>query len=279
MQKRVKIVLAVVLVVLAGAITWQLVPEPEPVYQGKSLSDWLLNYDVRTVSLGTIEGIMRWRAQRLETDKAVKHMGTKAVPRLLQLVRKKDSALLLRFITLAQRHQHFVKINHVPAQDWNRMAADGFFALGHTADYVTPRLVEIYERNISPESHRAALAILANIGPPAKEIVPSLLVMVNDSDEQTRYGAIWALGRIHREPERTIPVLIQTLHDPVRSIRASASVGLREFGPAANQAYPALLEAVNDQNSGIRDEVVSALCSIDPEAAAKQFSGETVEVP
>jgi hypothetical protein len=41
MPKAVKIALAIVLVALAGAITWQLVPEPDPVYQGRTLQTWV----------------------------------------------------------------------------------------------------------------------------------------------------------------------------------------------------------------------------------------------
>jgi len=96
----------------------------------------------------------------------------------------------------------------------------------------------------------------------------------------TRHDAVWALAQIHREPELVVPVLIKSLHDPDPSIRANAAVGLGAFGPAAKQSVRALVEKLKDQNSDIsRDEIVSALRSIDPEAAAKELSGESVEVP
>ena len=44
MRWPVKIVLAVVLVILAGLITWQLQREREPVYEGKPLTAWLEQY-------------------------------------------------------------------------------------------------------------------------------------------------------------------------------------------------------------------------------------------
>ena len=44
MQKRVYIALAVLLVMLAGVIAWQVLHLREPIYQGKRLSSWLEAY-------------------------------------------------------------------------------------------------------------------------------------------------------------------------------------------------------------------------------------------
>jgi hypothetical protein len=45
MRKRVHIVLAVLLVALAGVIAWLGLRQREPVYQGKRLSVWLQGYE------------------------------------------------------------------------------------------------------------------------------------------------------------------------------------------------------------------------------------------
>ena len=78
MRKRVYIALAVLLVMLAGVIAWQVLRLREPVYQGKRLSVWLVQY-----------GTNHWSAGRNgELDKqaeaAIRHIGTNAIPTLLE---------------------------------------------------------------------------------------------------------------------------------------------------------------------------------------------------
>jgi hypothetical protein len=72
MRKRVQIALAMLLVLLAGVIAWQVLrlPErkPEPVYQGKRLSVWLdiLFREGASVSSNSLV-------------QAIRHMGTNAL--------------------------------------------------------------------------------------------------------------------------------------------------------------------------------------------------------
>jgi len=82
MRKRVYIALAVVLVALAGVIAWQALREREPVYQGKGLRVWLREY-----RLGLNTG-----ASKVAAD-AVRHIGTNALPTLLEMLGAKDSKL------------------------------------------------------------------------------------------------------------------------------------------------------------------------------------------
>jgi HEAT repeat protein len=264
MRKRFQFALTVLLIALSGVIAWQELRLREPVYQGKRLSEWLLSYNVVFAFPESEEKLRHWT----EADEAMRQMGINAVPTLLRLLRKTDSPLMLHLLALAQK-QHLVKVRYIPAWDWNGMAASALFALGHTADCAAPQLVEICQRSESSESRRAALYLLGNIGPAAKKIVPSLVPMATDRDEQTRHGVVWALAQIHCEPVMTVPVLRKALLDPALAVRANAAAGLGAFGPAAEQAVPALVEALKDQDASMRRTVASSLRSIDPEAAAK----------
>src|SRR5207247_11000326 len=92
--------------------------------------------------------------ERQEADDAVRHIGTNGIPLLLHLLRERDSKLKLRLIALAQK-QHRIKIYFLPARERNVAASRAFIALGDTAKDAVPRLVKIYDENISFESQSA----------------------------------------------------------------------------------------------------------------------------
>ena len=84
MQKRVQLAVAVLLIMLAGMLVWQLQRVSEPVYQGKRLSQWLWSYSADVATL------------QPEIDRAIRGMGTNAVPILLEKVQVQDSPMMLR---------------------------------------------------------------------------------------------------------------------------------------------------------------------------------------
>src|SRR5579863_7150233 len=125
---------ALLFVILAGGLVWLLarsVP-PDPVYGGKRLSVWLQTYDP---SSPHARGSREWS----ETDEAVRHIGTNAVPRLLDWLRQSDSSLKLKLVAWA-RKQPFIKIHFVPAATRNREASLAFVALGNNARNAVPGL-------------------------------------------------------------------------------------------------------------------------------------------
>jgi len=163
MRKLVQITLAVLLVAVGGVtIGWQVLHsrEREPVYQGNSLSSWLL--DSRTT------------IQQQEADEAVRQAGTNAIPILLRMLRAKDSALMVGLMNLAQR-QRLITVHYTLAAERNYAGRQGFEVLGAKAQSAVPGLIEIFNQNISFPSQRKAIEALGDIGPAAKEAVPSLL--------------------------------------------------------------------------------------------------------
>jgi C-terminal processing protease CtpA/Prc len=57
MRKRVQIALAVLLVILAGVIGWQVLRLREPVYHGQCLSVWLKSFDVGSHAQERVTGV------------------------------------------------------------------------------------------------------------------------------------------------------------------------------------------------------------------------------
>ena len=102
MRKRVYIALAVLLVILAGVIAWQVLrkPEPkrEPVYHGKGLRAWLNEY----LTTG----------DSLRAEAAVRQIGANAIPTLLDMLRTKDSPSVSNWIDLWE--QSIVGVPYLP---------------------------------------------------------------------------------------------------------------------------------------------------------------------
>jgi len=238
MQKRVYIVLAVVVVVLAGVAAWQGLRQQEPVYGGKTLTLWLRTYAPSSSSrLHSPE----WNA----ADDAVRHMGTNCFPILLRMIRQKDSPSKLWLVAFTRKHGLTKRIHFVLAAVRNVEASRAFIALGDGAKDAVPALVRMYDEKITVESRSAIEDALAWIGPAAKPAIPLLVRGTTNANPRVRANALWALGEIHAEPEVCVPCLIQALNDSDDWARLSAAHALGMFGTDAKSAVPALTEMTN----------------------------------
>jgi len=145
-----------------------------------------------------------------------------------------------RILAAAQK-QHFIKIPFAPA-NLNFKAFDGFMALGSGASNAVPRLIAIFEADLSPFSQQAVPAILGEIGLAAEPAIPALLRAIAHTNAFVRHNTILALGQIHAQPKLVVPVLIKCLDDPQATVRADAARALGAFGKDAQSAVPALLD-------------------------------------
>jgi len=243
---------------VGGLIAWQMLREREPVYRGKPLSVWLEGYDVPINQAA-------WQ----QTDQAVRHIGTNALPELLQMLRLSDSAPWKQKLLALAYKQHFIKIHHINAWGQNWRAATALGAMGSDAAGAVPELIQLYENPISGPSQRYTLIALGKIGPAAKMAIPSLLHTVSTStEEEVRGSAVFALAGIHAEPERVVPVLISCLADTSIDVQQAAAEGLGNFGENAKPAVPALVVLLQNPNPSVIGLARVALLRIDPEAAA-----------
>jgi hypothetical protein len=271
------IIVGVVALVAMGVIvlSGQRAP-PEPVYEGKTLSRWLENYDPANTN----------SSPQLEEDanNAIQVMGTNAIPALLRMLESHDSKFKLWAVYIATR-QHLIEVRFVPDYDRYMRVMQAFDALGWQAQSAVPELIRIYDQSppATPQANVAALA-LASIGPPAKAAVPSLVRRATNTNYRVdvRVNAVNALANIHSEPDLTVPVLVQAMQDTNRNVQMFAAEGLGNFGSKAKVAVPALVKFLEangppPQSTGgriIRSNPYGlagwqALKKIDPEAAAK----------
>jgi hypothetical protein len=278
MRKPVHIALAVVLVALAGVITWQVLrlseSNSEPVYQGKGLRAWLA------------DDYYSWARQDApaqdEAEGAIRRIGTNAIPTLLKMIRRKDSWMVSVLIPLWDRHVY--GNGHLPlwvrCPSWhqnkaavlNLQALKGFEVLRGNAQPAVPELITIYDLNLSPDFQRCASRALIAIGPEARRrAIPSFVRWAASSDARTREIAVCALAEAHVEPSLVVPALTKALSDTNANARAIAAIGLKEIGwlGGAQQAVPALVRLLNDPDGTVRRVAAEALKNIDYDAAVK----------
>lgn len=101
-------------------------------------------------------------------------------------------------------------------------------------------------KDSGPDVRAAARQALAEVGPAAKQALPLLLISLKDEDASVRCSAAYALGRIG-DSDDVVSALLQALYDPesnVRDAAASALCDVRE--PAATKAASGLLTFARD---------------------------------
>ncbi|EEF60946.1 HEAT repeat domain-containing protein [Pedosphaera parvula] len=295
-----RILLILLSFLLLGGLAWQVLRPREPVYQGKTLTQWLR------------QGIGSTNAEDEKLIvKAVTIIGTNALPVLLQKIQATDSPLKLKFISLIER-QSLIQLDLPTAYESRCEAFGGFFILGPLANPAVPKLAELlpYDddsgfvafslagigldgalplvqalTNSNPGvKHNALEAFglmrslysgtnyapdrLAAIPEVGKIAVRPLLECLESKDRLARGEAARALGSLGCEPDQVVPALIHQLKGTNYSSRPALEA-LGMFGPKAKAAVPALLEALNGPTFGDRSELTNTLKKIDPAAAAR----------
>jgi hypothetical protein len=247
--------------------------EREPVYQGKGLRVWLAEYYYATLGQGG--------ERRAIAASGIRHIGTNAIPTLLNMLRKKDSPVVSTLIVLWERHiifSHYNLPGWVRLPSWyrtkamvlNAQASMGFEVLRADARQAVPALIEIYDQHISAMSGFYAGRALIAIGPDAvRKAIPSFVRGAASSDAGVRQYAVWTLVDLHAEPSLLVPALVKALSDTNASIRRTAAMSLKEVGFAARPAVPALVLSLNDPDAQVRGLAAQALMRIDYDAAVK----------
>ena len=251
----------------------------EPCYEGRTLSSWLEDF----AYTGERDSVKRQPAER-----AIRAMGTKAIPGLVGRLR---SATTLEEI------------------DDNWCVIDAFEALGAEARPAIPELIELLapaydaakqspsepDGQANDRRSLAAVYALRSIGddsvPPlvealrsehvkirfgaamalsyfrrfAEVTLPALITALGDENYSVRWRAARTIGELHSRPDLSVPALARRVSDdPAFAVRLYAMMALKRFGPAAVQAIPALRQAANEKNGSVRSEAKAALEKIDP---------------
>jgi len=174
---------------------------------------------------------------------------------------------------------------------------DAIDQLGHKGEKAAeavPALTALL-KDSSPKVRAYTALTLGEIGAAAKPAVPALVLLVADSDKMVRLKALGALGRIKPGPKVAVPLFLKLLKesDPAArqlALDTLADAGqnavpfllvamkhekatywcclvLRQIGPAAKDAVPALTDLIGDKRPEVRREAILALAHIGDAAA------------
>src|SRR6516164_4311805 len=97
--------------------------------------------------------------------------------------------------------------------------------------------------------------------------VDALLAALANRNIEMRRLAVWGLRDFGPDARAAVPALINLLHDPDDQIRAGAAGALGNGGPVAKE-LPALIEALKDPAPPVQYGAVKSLARIGPAAKA-----------
>jgi HEAT repeat protein len=118
--------------------------------------------------------------------------------------------------------------------------------MGSPAVSAVPTLIEVLNDEDSSVRSVAALA-LGSIGGD-ENIVPVLIKALGDEDKEVRESVVLALGRMGKPAKEAVPELVQLLEDShSRTIRYYAAGALGKIGTP--DVIPALVKALNNEDS------------------------------
>jgi hypothetical protein len=268
MNKRLRIVIGLLLASALGLLVWEASGPREPVFEGRPLTSWL-DHHVASSAASPPYNSPGWK----KADQALRSIGTNAIPTLLAMIRAKDPApVVLKLLQVAGRYR-WTGINYRYALTRNEEAEYAFEVLGTNAVGAVSELIKIYERDISRSSQRCAALALGHIGRGAQAALPALIRDFTHTNGKVRFYAVSAVIHIGGEPGAVMPALTSALKDPNVDVRWNALVGLSHFGGRARPAVPEILKMFNDQgmvgSSSITQQVETALWRIAPEKVGK----------
>lgn len=310
MGKRHRIVFLLLLTALLASLGFYLASQLEPTYQGRRLSAWLEELNpkptlttqvilipnrsgmaTRFPKVNSLPGGMPLSlspslppnlppgAPVPPAVRAIREIGTEAVPHLLGMLRARDSRTKLKVMEWLAK-QSILKLRLVTATESHQRALDGFRALGPLAKPAIPALVELHNDRRTAERAAWALAAIgpdavlpfakaltnkdpavrmdaamtlgSHFGAAAQPAIPALLHSLKDQDARVRHCAGVALGRIGREPDLVIPALTEHLSATNALSKILTVEALSAFGKDAQAAIPALRQIMEGEFVEVR---------------------------
>src|SRR5690349_14371069 len=229
----------------------------EPSYDGRRLSDLARQFGANQWSTN--------RAAAKEAEVAIQHIGTNAIPFLLEFMQKRDSALKARVRKIIPRKWHEKLHLQERAGDIRRVGAHGIAALGTNAAPALPALIQIATNHPDRDGRYIAVFAIRTLGPASEPAVPFLIQCLTNSFNEIRDDAALGLGYNRLRPEITVPALIQHAKYakafPTSFEFHGAFESLARVSP--NAAVEILSSMLDDPNQQLRENAAHILAEID----------------
>jgi hypothetical protein len=263
-------VVGVSLVVVLIGVGWLFFAHnAEPRYEGKPVSYWLKEY-CASGEQRTYDPI-----RQDEARKALLHLGTNAVPYLLQQAfnTNQDSSArtnLIRFIDSLPRSWGMPAA--ISLEEMRNEAQNTLIGIKPPAGLVLPFLETQFQCTNSTQNyqHRTAIYLLGGIGEGAEQAVPLLAQALKEQDTISQSLAVGALNRIGPKAGAAVPTLRERFVRETRWVRRCAFAGvLCRIDAGQTDALNFLIDDLNGSHqSNERQYAVSELGWIGPNAKA-----------
>ncbi len=141
-----------------------------------------------------------------------------------------------------------------------RAAAEALVDLDPDPKIARPILKKAMD-DASPEVLDAVMDVMAGLG---EKVVPRLIEALNVKEARMRAAAI--IARIGPPAKAAVPALVDALGDESSETRNEVLFALGAIGPEAKGAVPAITKALRDPDMNVRYAACYALCEIGPAA-------------
>ena len=218
-MKRWQVIVGCILAAVAIVVVTCTLSPREPVYQGKTLSQWLIE-----------AGSGSWPRQSLvPADEAIRQIGTNGFPMIATLLRSHDSALKCKLMALYYK-QSFIRIKITTQYDRHLYAFAACEALGSEAKALVPEVAKALS-HMDPYFRPSFENWLQRLGSDADAAVPALITILADKKNPTRQTVAQTLGKISMQRRReVVPVLTACSQDTNAMVRFWAAEALKELG-------------------------------------------------
>lgn len=244
-------------------------PGAGPKYGGKHLTVWIEEYrHLRLAPRGPDTDEKTGEALR-----AIRAIGTNAVPTLLDMVAASDSKPKLKFMELLKK-QRIITLNLQPADYYRSRATFGFGALGDAARPAIPGLIDLLS-DPDPGVRASAAHCLSFFGPDAREAVPHLIGLLKNtgrSEPLILLNSMHALGAIHVDAETVVPFLLEYT-EGAKGDWGYGNMALRavsRYRTSAAFAVPEIVALLDDPDERVRDAADTALGWLDPDGTLRR---------
>jgi len=304
-RKRVVVASGALLVAIITAFLFQLSrPQkrgPEPVYQGKTLSQWMA---ARKVTDST-DPRSSPTPELVSAIEAVRQMGTNALPFLVDELRARDALIWKKIpYSVYVRFRFIRRIRSTGGPGARERHMQAVFFLSAMGPLAKPALPEVAKCLDHPDTAEPALEVLNFYASndqmsPGPEVATALLNAMTNGNRRVRQLAANTVNLFRVDADLAVPALLRTLRDPAAEVRATSAsalgyrarasvivpalIGVLDdpdayvrrnavwrlgmFGSNAAPAVPKIVGCLSDTNVQIRTEATNAIKLIDPDAA------------
>jgi hypothetical protein len=257
----------------------------EPYTRGRSLSFWL-------EAGATFDNPEEPEFTREETEAALREIGTRAIPFLLDRMRATDPRWKQPLDDLIRKQSHF-SVEFKWAHDKQNEAAYGFSILGTNARSAGPELEKLFREASIPRFPACALGYLGTSS------LPALHAAMTNDDVDIRYAAVHGITLLPLAPDQMAAELAPWYDDPqdmvamhafrnamkvtpraqktaivLRALESGRPIiqggillAIETIGIETNVIVPVLTRLLTNDTFKPRDYATNALLALDPAAA------------